>query len=255
MKIMIKLLLAAMIMVLSMPTMNAQTYEWQKPPKEGEKEVEMIIDTVCAGWINTYPSSPTEDKRRTYSVEQQYKQMYDKVKRRLGDTYPQFSLRQFKSRTEEKRDWKFSYMNGVSYDKYYFTSAILVVPDAPKPTEQPLSKAIDKALMEVREGSRIAIDQIRVPTGTDRAEYEDEVVELLIDKGFKVVAKGYMEKLYEEQQSQQSGIYNERTTVQENNFSAVGYYMNVKLTETTLRVQVINVSTGEYDGNVTIQLQ
>ncbi len=249
---MIKLLLAAMIMVLSMPTMNAQTYEWQKPPKEGEKEVEMIIDTIVAGYIIIYSDGQTTDERITYSVEQQYKHMYDKVKRRLGDTYPQFSLRQFKSRTEEKLDWCYSI---VSYDKYYFTSAILVVPDTPKPTEQPLSKAIDKALMEVREGSRIAIDQIRVPTGTDRAEYEDEVVELLIDKGFKVVAKGYMEKLYEEQQSQQSGIYNERTTVQENNFSAVGYYMNVKLTETTLRVQVINVSTGEYDGNVTIQLQ
>lgn len=252
MKIMIKLLLAAMIMVLSMPTMNAQTYEWQKPPKEGEKEVELIIDTVFAGGTIT-DDGQTEDHRRTYSVEQQYKHMYDKVKLRLGDTYPQFSLRQFKSRTEEKRDWNYSSV--VCYRKYYFTSAILVVPDTPKPTEQPLSKAIDKALMEVREGSRIAIDQIRVPTGTDRAEYADEVVELLIDKGFKVVAKEYMEKLYEEQQSQQSGIYNERTTVQENNFSAVGYYMNVKLTETTLRVQVINVSTGEYDGNVTIQLQ
>ena len=67
-----------------------------------------------------------------------------------------------------------------------------------------------------------------------------------------VVAKEYLDKLYEEQQAQQSGIYNDNTTVKDNNFSAVGYYINVKITETSLRVQVINVSTGEYEGNATV---
>ena len=33
---------------------------------------------------------------------------------------------------------------------------------------------------------------------------------------------------------------------------AVGYYINVKVTETSLRVQVVNVSTGEYEGNATV---
>ena len=89
----------------------------------------------------------------------------------------------------------------------------------------------------------------------NKEDYKDEVVEVLLDKGFKVVAKEYLERLFEEQKSQQSGVYNEKTTVKEDNFSAVGYYLNVKLTETALRVQVINVSTGEYDGNVTIKLQ
>ena len=117
-----------------------------------------------------------------------------------------------------------------------------------------LSKAIDKALMNVREGSRIAIDQVRVPSGENKEDYKDEVVEILLDKGFKVVAKEYLERLYEEQKSQQSGVFNDKTTVKEDNFSAVGYYLNVKLTETSLRIQVINVSTGEYDGNVTIKL-
>lgn len=87
----------------------------------------------------------------------------------------------------------------------------------------------------------------------NKEEYKDEVVEILLDKGYKVVAKEYLEKLYEEQQAQQSGIYNDRTTVKDNNFSAVGYYLNVRLTETSLRVQIINVSTGEYDANVTIK--
>ena len=75
---------------------------------------------------------------------------------------------------------------------------------------------------------------------------------ILLNKGYRVVAKEYFEKLYQEQQDQQSGIYNEKTTVQENNFSAVGYYINVKVTETFVRVQVVNVSTGEYEGNATV---
>jgi hypothetical protein len=32
----------------------------------------------------------------------------------------------------------------------------------------------------------------------------------------------------------------------------VGYYINLKVTETSLRVQVVNVSTGEYEGNATV---
>ena len=75
---------------------------------------------------------------------------------------------------------------------------------------------------------------------------------MLLDKGYKVVAKEYLEKLYQEQQDQQSGIYNDRTIVQENNFSAVGYFLNIKLTESSVRVRVVNVSTGEYEGNATV---
>ena len=101
-------------------------------------------------------------------------------------------------------------------------------------------------------GSKVAIDGIIVPNGTDREYYKDQVINLLLNKGYKVVAKEYLERLYNEQQDQLSGIYNESTTVQENNFSAVGYYINVKVTETSVRVQVVNVSTGEYEGNATV---
>lgn len=118
----------------------------------------------------------------------------------------------------------------------------------------PLSKALNKALQDIRDGSRIAIDQVRVPSDMDRNEYKDRVVELLLDKGFKVVAKEYLERLYEEQKDQQSGKYNDRTVAQMGNFTGVGYYLNVRLTEETLRIQVINVSTGEYEGNVTVNL-
>lgn len=36
-----------------------------------------------------------------------------------------------------------------------------------------------------------------------------------------------------------------------NNFSATGYY-NISITDDYLQVQIINVSTGEYDGNVIV---
>jgi hypothetical protein len=115
-----------------------------------------------------------------------------------------------------------------------------------------LSQAFNKALRNVREGSRLAIDQVTVISSMDRGEFKDQLIDVLLDKGYKVVAKEYLDKLYEEQQGQQSGIYNDKTTVQENNFSAVGYYINVKVTETSLRVQVVNVSTGEYEGNAMV---
>lgn len=123
--------------------------------------------------------------------------------------------------------------------------------------ENALSRAMEKSLRNLRDGSRVAIDNVNV-TGTtriDRDYLKDLVIDGLLEQGLKVVAKEYLERLYSEQQNQQSGIYNDRTTVQENNFTAVGYYINVKVTATTLRVQVINVSTGEYEGNVTIKLQ
>ena len=129
---------------------------------------------------------------------------------------------------------------------------VVYIPDPETQTKESLSQALNKALRNVREGSRMAIDQVTVTSSMDRGEFKDQLIDVLLDKGSKVVAKEYLEKLYEEQQAQQSGIYNDKTTIQENNFSAVGYYINVKVTETSLRVQVVNVSTGEYEGNATV---
>jgi len=119
-----------------------------------------------------------------------------------------------------------------------------------------LNKAFDKVLMNVREGSRFSIDKVTV-TGeianeVNKETVTDNTIDILLDKGYKVVAKEYLERLYQEQQAQQSGIYNENTIVQENNLSAVGYFLNIKITDESLRVQVVNVSTGEYEGNATI---
>lgn len=121
-----------------------------------------------------------------------------------------------------------------------------------KGVDERLSQTLNKALRNVREGSRLAIDQVSVPYSVDKNILKDQLIIALLDKGYKVIAKEYLERLYEEQQNQQSGIYNDKTTVQTDNFSAVGYYINVKFTETSLRVQVVNVSTGEYEGNATL---
>lgn len=138
--------------------------------------------------------------------------------------------------------------------QYYFdgTGKVVDLHDPEAHAYGDISQAINKAFRNVCEGSRIAIDQVTVLNSMNREDVKDHIIDVLLDKGYKVVAKEYLDKLYEEQQAQQSGIYNDRTIVQDNNFSAVGYYVNVKVTETSLRVQVINVSTGEYEGNATV---
>ncbi len=146
---------------------------------------------------------------------------------------------------------------GNCYYREYSCLGKVISLSSQNPSDQAnenLSKAMDKALRNVREGSRVAIDMVTVSGGVsiNREDLKDQIIDALLDKGYKVVAKDYLEKMYEEQEAQQSGIYNENTTVKENNFSAVGYYINVKFTETSLRVQVVNVSTGEYEGNATV---
>lgn len=115
-----------------------------------------------------------------------------------------------------------------------------------------LEESTGKAIANIPSGARMAIDKITLPDELNDDAIKDNLLDILLDKGYRVVAKEYLEKLYKEQQDQQSGIYNEKTTVQENNFSAVGYFVNVKVTETSIRVQVVNVSTGEYEGNATV---
>jgi len=148
-----------------------------------------------------------------------------------------------------------NYYTKDNYGEFFYGPAygkIVTLKTTEELVVENLPKAINKALRSVREGSRMAIDQVSVPYSLDKESLKDLLLDILLDKSYRVVAKEYLEKLYEEQEAQQSGIYNENTTVKENNFSAVGYYINVKVTETSLRVQVVNVSTGEYEGNATV---
>jgi len=116
-----------------------------------------------------------------------------------------------------------------------------------------LVKAIDKAFSKVNAGSRLAIDQISVSGGgLNRDVIKDQLIDILLDNNYKVVAKEYLEKLLAEQEQQQSGVYKEGTTARQANLSGVGYFVNVRVNEKSIRVQVVNVSTGEYEGNATV---
>lgn len=121
-----------------------------------------------------------------------------------------------------------------------------------------ITQSINNSMRDVQEGSKVAIDQI---TGTTNIEMtkedieiiKDKLIDVLLDKGFKVVAKEYLQRLYDELKDQEDPtLWNPDTTVEGGNFSAVGYFINVKATGTSIRVQVINVSTGEYEGNATV---
>lgn len=239
--------------MLSFPTIYAQTYEWQKPIQPTETFSGTISKKYKAGYrIYDNDEMKWNDRRKTLSIEQLYQMLLNDAKTEYGE---RIILRNFVSSRDDKD--QISYGSNLDfYYSAYNVSASVCVPNSfleqSKPKVDPLEQALNKALRNVREGSRLAIDQVTVSSSMDRGEFKDQLIDVLLDKGYKVVAKEYLAQLYEEQQNQQSGIYNDRTTVQENNFSAVGYYINVKVTETSLRVQVVNVSTGEYEGNATV---
>ena len=116
-----------------------------------------------------------------------------------------------------------------------------------------LDESTSKALINIPIGARMAIDNITVSGSSNSDAFKDNLLDILLDKGYRVVAKEYLQKLYQEQQDQlNSGLYNPDTTVEGSKFSAVGYFINLKVTETSIRVQVVNVSTGEYEGNATV---
>jgi hypothetical protein len=282
-----KLSLAALISLLSITAAFAQTdkknqalEEFTQPPKSTEKVVDVITKSVYGGYeyddyvwdpeaVFYYNDSKTGkavyggrwmynkhvDNLKKYTEEELLQKLLESAREKYKETYPVFSLRNFKS----QRDSRAGNNNGNSTQNEwiynYNFSATVVIPDPKEEANENLSKAIDKSLSNVRQGSRVAIDQITVWEEINKDDYKDQLIDALLDKGYKVVAKEYLKKLYEEQQNQQSGIYNDRTIVQENNFSAVGYYINVKVTKASLRIQVVNVSTGEYEGNATIKFE
>lgn len=222
--------------------------QWKLPPQRTEKVIDKIVLEVEAGALAyTTNGAFMYDDRRNYSDKQLYEELLKVANNRYSKSNPDFILREFASSKKVKT------FTGPGEKWTYNVSATVVIIDRQKVTNEKLSQAINKALQNIREGSRLALDQIRITNG-DEEDFKDKIIEILLDEGYKVVAKEYLEKLYEEQQAQHSGIYNDKTTVQDNNFSAVGYFFNVKQTEIAIKVQVINVSTGEYEANITVNL-
>jgi len=142
-------------------------------------------------------------------------------------------------------------INGDGSVSNFYNYTIVELPSA---AMQSVYQAIDRATMNIAFGNRFAIDAlcINYAHSINVALAKSEIIDYLIAKGYKVVAKEQLQKMYKEQQDQQSGIYNENTTVKTNNFSAVGYFISINLAYSYVQVQVVNVSTGEYEGNVTL---
>ena len=213
---------------------NITLTEAKKPVQEGEF-------IVYQGELYTDTGSSTESEE----------QVLQRFRDRINKEYPNRNVivRDFRYRNRSKY-----YDYNGKYAYWHWASFVELQPA--KVIKQNLNKAFDKALMNIREGSRFSIDNVTISgnltNDIDKESVKDNVIDVLLDKGYKVVAKEYLERLYQEQQVQQSGIYNENTVVQESNFSAVGYFLNIKITDESLRVQVVNVSTGEYEGNATI---
>lgn len=140
-------------------------------------------------------------------------------------------------------------VNGDGSVSYYYTYTIVELPGV---VAQKMYEAIGKATRQIDEGNRFAIDVFSVTDGkTDKEKAKGQAIDYLLGKGYKVLAKEKLQKLYKEQQDQRSGIYNDETVAEMGKFSAVGYFLTVRITEEYVLVQVVNVSTGEYVGNVT----
>ena len=270
-------LLAALLLMTVAPIVNAQEYEWKQPPKTNEKVIDELRDYEWGGTVARNEADMffdfARDCRKNIAEEQLYNSMYRTAQKNYGEDYPSFKLRNFKWSVKDnlsydeycrlKKDYSpknegptiraVCYVNGVDKNelllhKIYLMTATVVIPDY----MIPLDTAVSKAFRNVNQGARLAINQITGFGEEEKESFHDKLIDLLLDKGYKVIAKEYLQKLYEEQEQQKSEVYNNDTKVQGHNFSAVGYYVNVKLSETAIRVQVINVSTGEYEGNATI---
>lgn len=165
----------------------------------------------------------------------------------LREAKSKYAGRSVDVRNLAKGEVKFT-EEGMATNRYTYT--VVELPDA---VTLALSSALTKALADVDEEGKFAINKVVITSDeVDKAKIKGEMIDLLTKKGHKVVAKEYLEKLYAEQQTQKSEAFNQKTVVKGNNFSATGYYINVSITDDYLQVQIINVSTGEYDGNAIV---
>lgn len=225
----LKIVLTVTAMLFTIVSFAQEIPDYRKGPKQNER----VIGSVTSEY---YVGSAISNYTQTY------KTLLEKAK----TDYP--------DKVVDLRNVEHSYRPDNDY--YVICSAKVVDLGSSPETKlnETLVKAVDKAMSKVRAGSRLAIDQISV-TGSalNRETVNDQLIDVLLDNGYKVVAKEYLERLKEEQEQQMKGGHNERTTVQTDNFSGVGYFLNVRVNEKSIRVQVINVSTGEYEGNATVE--
>ena len=171
-----------MLMMLSTPVMFAQEVkklEFEKDPLPTEKVIGSITNNESGGILwnrdKVIVTTGEYDQRKYYNKEQLYERLKGAAENKYKEQYPKFSLRNFKY-TRDRTD-----MGNHDYYSYH-CSALVVILDPIAAANENLSKALDKALIEVREGSRVAIDQIKVINGIDKEEYKDQVIEILLRK-------------------------------------------------------------------------
>lgn len=241
------LLSIVMLSVMCLGVYAQSLYEWQKPPKPTETKIETIDKTMPAGFMmekrDYYDNSSNWQVYSKLYDDYSTEQLYELLINSKYKNNPILTIRNFKCKAafETESSRKAGPDEVRTTRKKYHCTCVMVAKDL-------TVHALEQALENIRTGSRFAIDNISVSGELNREDYKDRIVDLLLDRGYKVVAKEYLEKLYAEQQAQQSGIYNDRTTVQDNNFSAVGYFINIRASKSSVRVQIVNVSTGEFDG-------
>lgn len=142
---------------------------------------------------------------------------------------------------------------GNSSPQYTYT--IVELPDA---ITLALSSALRGALADVRidKEGKFAIDKVvsdEYRNNVDKEKIRSEVIFILKENGHKLVAREALPALYKDIKGQHgTDVYNPETIVKDKNFSATGYYIDITITDDYLQVYIINVSTGEYDGNAIV---
>jgi hypothetical protein len=207
----------------------AQKADYELPPKANERVIGNVIESV-----RDYGGENSLNKLA-------YPILLEKAKKEFPNKL--IDLRNVET--------AFKYMSN-GYNLYSGSAKVVEVISPETQLNETLLKALDKAISNVREGSRMAIDQISASGGLDKTTVKDQLIDILLDRGYKVVAKEYLEKLKEEQEEQMSGGYNEKKTAKTDNLSGAGYFLNIRVNEKSIRIQVVNVSTGEYEGNATV---
>ena len=196
------------------------------------KEYEIVLDSHSASFSSpTYNSSDGNHYYYGYSDQELYNILLNKAKQ----IYPNRSnlkIRNMKlEKTEktktEKKERKESFFHDVYHTFLYNGTFTVVVEDpqakqqivAKEAQERVLKKALSKldestskALINIPIGARMAIDNITVSGSSNSDAFKDNLLDILLDKGYRVVAKEYLQKLYQEQQDQlNSGLYNPDT--------------------------------------------
>ena len=244
-----KVLLTTLMSLMMCMGVYAQDYDWKMPIQPSDIVIGEVETSKYAGEYSTCFVGGIKDTRCTIKDEKLYEALLKTAQTKYSNDYPNLKLRNFKSE-KQTIQYKDQYGRSIDAYKYYYQcTATVVVPNS----KVTLSNAVSKALRNVQQGSRIAIDQINMGNGFNYEDYKDQLIDILLDKGYRVVAKEYLQKLDKEiKDAIESGQFNPETMVEGNNFSAVGYFINVKVTESSIRVQVVDVSKGEYVGNATV---